>query len=405
MALGEQAMEAAASTMTGDWAERALPWSVGLPQSAALPRSAALPQTRLLSLDFMRGFTMFWIIGGSQVAIALVGCIYPPLTDAVETQLMHARWRGFTALDMVMPMFLFMVGAALPLALAKRLEPGQPLRPVYARIARRVAMLWVLGILTQMMKQFADDESVQLELFSNTLQGIAVGYLVTSLALIHLRVKGQIVLLASLIVGYLALVEFVPFGGHPAGTFQRHANLPRYVDMLLLGVFRRDHSFTWIVTSLGFSASVLMGAMAGHLLRSGLSTRRRLLSLVAIGSVCAVIGWCWSYSLPLNRHLWSSSTILWAGGWSFLVLALFHAVIDVAGARRWTFPFVIIGSNALLAYVLQPFFGMATQGFWSQFLPDGFPELPTDLLTCGSEVVLLWLVLCWLFRNRLFLRA
>ena len=103
--------------------------------------------------------------------------------------------------------------------------------------------------------------------------------------------------------------------------------------MLVLGVFRRDHSFTWIVTSLGFSASVLLGAMAGHLLRARLTAPRRLLSLVLLGLACLAGGWLWSYSLPLNRHLWTSSMILWAGGWSFLLLALFHAVIDVGEGR------------------------------------------------------------------------
>ena len=97
--------------------------------------------------------------------------------------------------------------------------------------------------------------------------------------------------------------------------------------------------------------------------------------------------------------------ILWAGGWSFLLLALSHALIDVAGYRRWAFPFVIIGSNALLAYILQPLLGMATEGFWESVLPGNFPSLPTDLLTNASEVLLLWLLLFWLFRHRLFLRA
>jgi len=116
MALVETAMETAANTATSDWAEAALPRSIALPWSVALPRSEAMPQERLLSLDFLRGFTMFWIIGGSEVAIALTGYVCPALVDAVETQLFHARWKGFTAMDMVMPMFLFMVGAAMPLA-------------------------------------------------------------------------------------------------------------------------------------------------------------------------------------------------------------------------------------------------------------------------------------------------
>ena len=195
-----------------------------------------------------------------------------------------------------------------------------------------------------------------MELYSNALQAIAVGYLVTSLALLHLRVRGQIGLFVALVLGYGALLMFVPFAGHPAGTLERTANLPRYIDELVLGNFRHDHSFTWVMTSLGFAATVLLGAMAGHLLRARLPAGRKLLWLVTIGLACMAGGWLWSYWLPLNRHLWTSSMILWAGGISFLLVALFYAVIDVAGIKRWAFPLVVIGANALLAYVLDPVF-------------------------------------------------
>jgi predicted acyltransferase len=392
MAIAEMEFETAQKPTT-------MAWTIVRP----IPPPA--PSQRLLSLDALRGFTMFWIIGGSELVIALTGCVHPPLVDTMKTQLYHATWQGFTALDMVMPLFLFVVGAAMPFAMAKRVEPGQSLRPVYWRIARRVIVLWTLGMLVQMMMHVIKVEAMIPELFSNTLQAIAVGYLVTSLALLHLRLPGQVVLMVSMIVGYWALLAFVPFPGHAAGTLERYANLPRYIDTLVLDVFRRDHSFTWIVSSLGFSASVLLGAMAGHLLRVQMAVPRRLLCLVLIGLACMAGGWVWSYSLPINRHLWTSSMILWAGGWSFLLLALFHAVIDVAGFRRWVFPLVVIGSNALLAYVLEPFVYLALRGLRGKLFPADIPAIPMELLLFGSEVALLWLVLWWLYRRRLFLRA
>ena len=125
----------------------------------------------------------------------------------------------------------------------------------------------------------------------------------------------------------------------------------------MLRGFRRDHNFTWIVSSLGFAATVLLGSMSGHLLKGRLSAGRKLLALIALGLACLGMGWLWSYWLPINRHLWTSSMILWAGGWSFLLLALFYLVIDVAGFKRWAFFFVVIGANALLAYVFDQFFG------------------------------------------------
>ena len=133
-----------------------------------------------------------------------------------------------------------------------------------------MALLWCFGIVFQYLKQLADGDPLSLELFSNTLQAIAVGYLVTSLALLHLRVPAQIALLVTLIVGYLALLTFSSFGGYPAGVLDRDANFALYIDTNVLGGFRRDHHFTWVVSTLGFSASVLLGAMAGHVLRARL---------------------------------------------------------------------------------------------------------------------------------------
>ncbi len=375
-------------------------------RAAALPSSpSAPPHQRLLSLDFLRGFTMFWIIGGSELVVAVVACIYPPLADSIQSQLTHTRWHGFTAYDFIMPLFLFVVGASMPLAFAKRTEPGQSLRPVYGRIARRVALLWCCGIVFQYLKQLADGDPLSLELFSNTLQAIAVGYLVTSLALLHLRLPAQIVLLVTLIVGYLALLLFTPFGGYPGGTLEREANLAWHVDVNLLGCFRRDHHFTWVISTLGFSASVLLGAMAGHVLRARLAVPRRLLYLVLLGVGCGTIGWLWSYSLPLNRHLWTSSLILWAGGWSFLLLALFHVVIDVARVRGWAYPFLVIGGNALLAYMFDAFFYWEIKAFSALILPAGYSTPYTDLLVPTCEVGLVWLILWWAYRQRLFLRA
>ncbi len=373
-------------------------------RAAAVPLSVAATSPRLLSLDFLRGFTMFWIVGGDGLATAMAGCAHPVWADFVGGQFSHAHWSGFTVYDLIMPLFLFLVGASMPLAFAGRIEPGQSLRPVYRRIARRVALLWCFGVVFQYFKQLGDGDPVSLELYSNTLQAIAVGYLVTSLALLHLRVRGQVALLVALVVGYWALLVFVPFEGHRAGTLEQKANLARYIDVALLGGSRRDHHFTWVLSSLGFSASVLLGAMAGQLLRARLSVPRRLLYLVLVGLFCLAGGWAWSYSHPFNRHLWTSSMMLWAGGWSFLLLALFYLLMDVANVRRWAYPFLVIGANALLAYMLDIFLYWPMKCFWAEVLPG--PSTPYgDLLMAACEVMLLWLVLWWFYRRRLFLRA
>ena len=292
--------------------------------STSYVRSAS---QRLVSLDVLRGFAMFWLIGGREFLLGIVAFLSPAWYDAFETQVTHPKWHGFVAWDLVMPVFLFVVGASMPFAMSKWRETGIALGPAYWRIARRVAVLWFLGTLTQASKPEAQGP----ELYSNALQAIAAGYLVTSLALLHLRVRGQVVLFFALLLGYAGLLLFVPFPDHPAGTLQRTANLPRYIDEIVLGDFRCEHSFTWVVTSLGFAASVLLGAMAGHLLKTQQSCEWKLRWLVVIGAGCLASGWIWSYWLPLNRHLWTSSMVLWGGGVGFMLLAGLYAVVDVGG--------------------------------------------------------------------------
>jgi predicted acyltransferase len=368
-----------------------------------MPSSSAPPDQRLLSLDALRGFTMFWLIGGRELALAVVACLCPLLYDAFETQATHPKWQGFVAWDMIMPVFLFVVGVSMPFAMVKRLEQGGPLRTTYLRIARRVAVLWILGMVAQ--GSLLDYDLGHLKLYSGALQAIAIGYLVTAIALLHLPLKGQLALFASLVIGYGALLMWVPFAGHPGGTLERTVNLARYVDEYVLGNFRRDHSFTWIITSLGFVATVLLGAMAGHLLRGRLSAERKLALLVGIGLACMAGGWVWSYFLPLNRHLWTSSMILWAGGISFLLLALFYAVIDVVGVKKWALPFIVIGANALLAYVFTYVFERVPSDTLIFNLAVKWAPPYDELLRSIAEISVLWLLLWYLYRNRTFLRA
>ena len=367
------------------------------------PPSSAPPSQRLLSLDALRGFTMFWLIGGRELAIAAAACVSVSLGDAVEMQLTHPHWQGFVAWDTIMPMFLFLVGASMPFALGKRLQQGESTSSIYWRIARRVILLWILGMIAQ--KSLIKYDLSGLELYSNALQAIAVGYLVTSIALLHLPLAGQIGLFAGLTLVYWALLAFVPFAGHPAGTLEQTVNFPRYVDELILGGFRRDHDFTWIVTSLGFSATVLLGAMSGHVLRGRLSAARKLLLLVSVGLSCAAIGWLWSYSLPFNRHIWTPSMILWTGGLSFLLLALFYAAIDMLGIKAWAFFFVVIGANALFAYVFDQVFERTMSNTLVANLANQLPEPYNYLISAIGEVALLWLILWYMYRNRTFLRA
>jgi predicted acyltransferase len=116
-------------------------------------------------------------------------------------------------------------------------------------------------------------------------------------------------------------------------------------------------------------------------------------------------GWAWSYSIPLNRHVWTPSMVLWSGGISFVVVAASYLVIDVAGFVWWTFPLVVIGANSLLAYVWDHVFDRGISDILVANLARQFSEPTEELIRSIGEVGVMWLLLYYLYRNRSFLKA
>jgi predicted acyltransferase len=320
----------------------------------ATPAVAPASQ-RVASIDALRGFDMFWIIGGQQAVIALLHLFVSPTPAWLKAQLDHTRWEGFTAWDLIMPLFLFIVGTAMPYAFARRIEAGQSKWTLYRKVLSRTLILFVLGMAAQGQLLAADLS--QLHIYCNTLQAIACGYLIASIAMFHLRVFGQVVVAILLLVGYWLLMLLVPVPGHGAGLWEEKVNLAMYIDQFVLGRFRDGTPYTWILSSMAFGATVLLGEFSGHLLRTSLAPWKKVGSLVALGLACLALGWTWSqpwlgsWRCPIIKHLFTSSIVLWACGFSYLLLAAFYLVIDVLGFRKWSFFFIVIGSNAILAYM------------------------------------------------------
>ncbi|MDD5305665.1 MAG: DUF5009 domain-containing protein, partial [Elusimicrobia bacterium] len=304
---------------------------------------------RILSVDALRGFDMFWIVGGVGVVHSLIEVFWNPLPPWLEYQFHHVDWQGFSAWDLIMPLFLFVVGVSMPFSFAKRLEQGENKRLIYRHVVRRVIILWVLGMIAQ--GNLLQYDFSKLHFYSNTLQSIASGYLVGSIALIELGRRGRIVLTGVLLLGYWALMALVPVPGHGSGVLEPQANLALYIDQTLMGRFRADNTYSWILSSMTFAATVLLGIMGGELLRSKLPPYRKVAWLTAAGAAGLGLGQVWGVEFPIIKHLWTSSMVLYAAGWSFLMLALFYLVIDVWGFRKWTLFFIVIGMNAIAVYM------------------------------------------------------
>jgi predicted acyltransferase len=372
--------------------------------------------TRIVSVDALRGFDMFWIVGGDRAVKALLCLFVSPLPKWIDVHFKHADWEGFTAWDMIMPLFLFIVGTAMPLSFARRIEAGQSKAALYKKILLRVVILFVLGMVAQGRLLQADLS--KLHIYCNTLQAIAAGYLIASIVMLHLGVRRQVAAAAALLIGYWLLMLLVPIPGRGAGLYEENANLALYVDELILGRFRDGTTYTWILSGMAFGATVLLGVFSGHVLRAGISPAKKVISFLAMGVICLGLGWLWSrnflgsFRCPIIKHLFTSSMVLWSCGFSYLLLALFYLVIDVLNFRRWAFPFIVIGSNAILAYIavhlvnFQQLANTLVGGAASNLAASQSDFLKNlgSALTPLAAFAILWGILFYLYRKRTFVR-
>jgi predicted acyltransferase len=227
-----------------------------------------------------------------------------------------------------------------------------------------------------------------------------------------------------LMVGYWLLLLLVPFGEHAKGTIQPAANLAIHIDRLLLGDFMSPdptYAYAWILPGMTFTATVLLGVMAGHLLCSERSGWMKVVWLILSGAACLALGWFWAggfdgleslgevtlvgdWKSALNKHLWSSSMVLWAGGWSYLLLALFYLVIDVLKMRWAGSFFIVIGANAILAYTQIGALGMLEPGAPPTLLSSAAGPL-AELLLAATAFAVLWILLYYLYRKGTFLKV
>jgi predicted acyltransferase len=366
-------------------------------------KPATATQERLLSLDALRGFDMFWIIGGGAIAGGLATGLHNEwLNQNIVPQLQHAPWEGFTAWDLIMPLFLFVVGTAMPFSFAKRRGLSQGKARIYLHVVYRVLILWVLGMIAQ--GRLLEYNLLTLRFYSNTLQAIAAGYLISSIIILNLRPVWQLVVAAALLLVYWGLLMLVPVPGYGAGQLTEQGNLAIYVDKLILGPYQDGTTYTWILSSMTFAATVMIGALAGQLLQANLGKARKALFLLASGVLCVWLGWAWGLVFPIIKHLWTSSMVLYAAGWSLLLLGVFYLVIDVLRLRPLAFPFAVVGTNAIAAY-------MAAQLYDFKYFSDRFIRglAPytgdwQDFIRAAGGVLVLWLILLYLHRKRIFIK-
>jgi predicted acyltransferase len=304
--------------------------------TSLLPKPA-----RLLSLDAFRGLTVAGMVlvnnPGSWRAV------YPPLR--------HADWHGWTLTDVIFPFFLFIVGAAVPLALEPRAEQSGR-RWVLLRVLRRSAVIFGLGIVLNGFPWFP---WATLRI-PGVLQRIAVCYLVAALLYLATGWRVNALIAAVLLLGYWVVMTAVPVPGYGAGNLSKEGNLAAYLDRTILGPHLWQAAGVYdpegILSTAPALATTLLGVLTGIWLRSERAPRVIAAGLALAGLVGVGLGQLWGHEFPLNKALWTSSYALLTAGLALLALAAWYWLIEIQGSRRWAVPFVVFGVNALGLYFL-----------------------------------------------------
>jgi len=369
------------------------------PDPAAQPHTGKSP--RLISLDTMRGFTMFWIIGGAQLISSLQSFGPSRITEFLAYQMDHSTWEGLRFYDCIWPGFMLMVGVSIPFAYAKR-SLTQPYPLILRHAVRRFAILFLLGSLRESVGL---DHPHLIEL-SSALQPIAVAYLVSFL-LVRKTWKFQAVTAVLILVIYGFVQALVPVPGVGPGSYSQNANLVWYIDSILLRHRTADAVFLegWgtTLTMIPPISTTILGLLMGQLLRSQHSQATKLkLLAITCGGILAT-GFVVSRFIPVVMKMWTVSYGLLSAGWACSVLLLLYWIIDVHEIRKWTLPFVVIGMNALAIYLSSSVMRLSA-------IAEVFTRVPATVMGPAgplfSEVfyiALEWIILYWMYKRKIFL--
>ncbi|GAC1464288.1 MAG: DUF5009 domain-containing protein [Isosphaeraceae bacterium] len=386
---------------------------------------------RVFSLDAYRGFVMFLMMA----EVFPLGRLAEAFPDSEFCRLLayhqtHVEWRGCSLHDMIQPSFSFLVGVALLYSLASRRKRGESQRVMLFHAVWRSVVLVFLGVFLRSLGGSRTNYT-----FEDTLSQIGLGYL--PLFLIGLGPpKARWIALVVILVGYWSAFALYPLPGpdfdytlagvspdwpHHATGFAAHWNKntnPAWAfDRWFLNLFPRERPFTnngggyatlSFIPTLG---TMLLGLIAGGWLRAEVSAARKIGWLVVAGLTGLALGYgadrlgiC-----PNVKRIWTPSWVLFSGGWCFLLLAGFYAIIDVAGFRAWSFPLRVIGANSIAAYLMAHLMeDFVTSSLRTHLGQEIFRVLGAahEPLVAGAAVLaIFWLILFWMYQRRIFLRV
>lgn len=374
---------------------------------------------RLVSLDALRGFVMFWIMSGEHIIHALAKAAPIPVFIWMSSQLNHTDWNGITFYDMIFPVFLFVAGVSMPYSFEKKMNaagvsipcqlPLNEKKKIYFSMLKRTCILLFLGFVVNGLLRFDGYEQTR---FASVLGRIGLAWFFAGILYLNFDFKKQLFWFVGILLGYYFILKLVPVPNFGAGVLTPEGSFTSYIDQLFLP--GRLHSKVYdpegLFSTIPAISTALIGVFLGTFLKDkakGFSINKKLLIMVASAVVLIGIGILWNYDFPINKRLWTSSFVCYVGGFSILLFAFFYLIIDVMGFYRWAFPLILIGSNSILIYIAYE--GLINFGYTAEFIFGGIikclPFLWQPVFTALSVTFVQFVLLYFLYKRKLFLKV
>lgn len=369
---------------------------------------------RLHSLDALRGFDMMWIISGEIIIHALAKASCNQVFVTMSEQLNHTPWNGFTFYDMIFPLFIFIAGISMPYSFSAKLadKVGDELKHArkmaYMSLIKRTFILIILGMVVNNALLFNSFDQTR---FASVLGRIAVSCFFAAIIFLNFKLRNQIFIFLGILISYWLMMIWIPVPGHGAGMLTPDGNLAGYIDRILLPgrLHREMYDPEGLLSNFPAIATALLGVFTGQFLRfesPKMSGLKKGLFIGLTGVICLIIALLWNIIFPINKDMWSSSFVLFAGGWSLILFAVFYLIIDVGGLKKWSMPFVWIGTNSILIYMASH--GVVNFEHTSAFLFGGLlqnlPEVWQNVWLGAGILLIQVALLGFFYKKKWFLK-
>ena len=367
--------------------------------------NASKKPDRLHSLDILRGFDMFWITGGSALVATLAAATGWSFMETLENQMHHASWEGFRFYDLIFPLFIFIMGVAIPYSLIPKLESGTPRAKLYRKVIRRFVILVVVGAIYNQAWQ-PDWTSPRI---ASVLGQIGFAYLFASIIFINSRsLRGIILWMTGILLVYALIQNFVPVPGYGAGVLTTEGSINAFLDQRITPgrLLGETYEPEGVFNNVSAISIALMGVLAGLILRGErIKTQYgKTLTLAVIGAGFIGLALLLNPVYPIIKNAWTSSFNLLTGGISLMLLALFYVIVDIWKFRRWGFYFKVIGVNSITVYMAVMFIsfrGISVNLFEGLAMHLG---IWGNVLIAAGALGIIWLCLYLLYKNKIFLK-